>query len=807
METDNLLSPPSCELAAAALEMGVADTSLFFCLTLDNPFQQTKWRDVPEVRLSGYAAEDDSPATLLKDGDFLLSEADSDAEVADEPPIPTKFQKVIELLLRLQARQVLVSPSRLLSRTTIPNPEFPGNFFHGWSLRREAALLSPDGDEMYLQLHFPRSVLLEFAHRQGLLMVTNPFSSGGGAGMTFSKEAEKSLAHSVDVYRMKNDVPDWAVLGKDASDHRDRGWGFCLDTPQKMRIASRLLREGWRFGGCGFQFNELRKKKILVRHFFPLHNSVAIEKFELTMWGSVLASVSLSPLKQNEDHLVKYFGEAIALYFVWLREYIVCLCWPAMAGLVCGALDASGKASTSVVNALFSIFLVVWAFGFCKVSQRRQAEFSSAHAQDVETKMELVRDEFEPSSEDVLEPKQLVEMDFSTPLTLQRKPNGMMVQLAYPGVKRLAWRYGFTYPCVILLTSLMLTALIWINVWRFRPETLARSWMGIVASVASVVVSLVFGKIFDVSIGWLNSLENNRTEAEEAEQFVLKGFLFYFFNSYFSLGIIMLWPSETTTNVDRLNQLYSQMGVIALVKPMIQNLQEMAVPWIMAELRRRGDLLGGQCRALCSLVRCRRRADIEKECNLNPKTRHLWKETQLEPYDGGLQDYLEMTLQFGYMSMFAATFVWSPLAALLYNVLELRLDAKRLLTLNQRPLHQTATSIGAWNSIFWGLAGLSVVTNSYIVFILSPLPEKLQFSSSETNRYKQFTILQYFFAVILVLVVSAVDPTPDSVVKRQVKQELLRDAAIRRSVFPRADRVRPRRPVGGPESEAATASE
>jgi len=291
------------------------------------------------------------------------------------------------------------------------------------------------------------------------------------------------------VYRMKNDVPDWAVLGKDASDHRDRGWGFCLDTPQKMRIASRLLREGWRFGGCGFQFNELRKKKILVRHFFPLHNSVAIEKFELTMWGSVLASVSLSPLKQNEDHLVKYFGEAIALYFVWLREYIVCLCWPAMAGLVCGVLDASGKASTSVVNALFSIFLVVWAFGFCKVSQRRQAEFSSAHAQDVETKMELVRDEFEPSSEDVLEPKQLVEMDFSTPLTLQRKPNGMMVQLAYPGVKRLAWRYGFTYPCVILLTALMLTALIWINVWRFRPETLARSWMGIVASVASVVVS------------------------------------------------------------------------------------------------------------------------------------------------------------------------------------------------------------------------------------------------------------------------------------------------------------------------------
>ena len=56
---------------------------------------------------------------------------------------------------------------------------------------------------------------------------------------------------------------------------------------------------------------------------------------------------------------------------------------------------------------------------------------------------------------------------------------------------------------------------------------------------------------------------------------------------------------------------------------------------------------------------------------------------------GGLfHEYLEMVIQYGFITIFACAFPLAPLFALLNNTCELRLDAKKILQLHRRPVAQ-----------------------------------------------------------------------------------------------------------------------
>lgn len=68
-------------------------------------------------------------------------------------------------------------------------------------------------------------------------------------------------------------------------------------------------------------------------------------------------------------------------------------------------------------------------------------------------------------------------------------------------------------------------------------------------------------------------------------------------------------------------------------------------------------------------------------------------------------------IQFGFITLFVASFPLAPLLALLNNVIEIRVDSWKLTTQFRRPVAAKAHSIGAWEEILSGIAVLSVVTN------------------------------------------------------------------------------------------------
>lgn len=74
-------------------------------------------------------------------------------------------------------------------------------------------------------------------------------------------------------------------------------------------------------------------------------------------------------------------------------------------------------------------------------------------------------------------------------------------------------------------------------------------------------------------------------------------------------------------------------------------------------------------------------------------------------------------IQFGFITLFVASFPLAPLLALINNILEVRVDSWKLTTQFRRPVAAKAHSIGAWEEILNMIAVFSVVTNVRTYFL------------------------------------------------------------------------------------------
>jgi anoctamin-8 len=65
-------------------------------------------------------------------------------------------------------------------------------------------------------------------------------------------------------------------------------------------------------------------------------------------------------------------------------------------------------------------------------------------------------------------------------------------------------------------------------------------------------------------------------------------------------------------------------------------------------------------------------------------------------YEGTFEDYLEMLVQFGYVTLFSSAFPLAALCAFLNNIIEIRSDAFKLCFTLQRPFGERVRDIGTW---------------------------------------------------------------------------------------------------------------
>lgn len=106
-----------------------------------------------------------------------------------------------------------------------------------------------------------------------------------------------------------------------------------------------------------------------------------------------------------------------------------------------------------------------------------------------------------------------------------------------------------------------------------------------------------------------------------------------------------------------------------------------------------------------------------------------------------------MIIQFGFVTLFVASFPLAPLLALVNNILEIRVDAWKMTTQYRRMVPEKAQDIGAWQPIMQGIAILAVVTNAMIIAFTSDMIPRLvyywSFSVPPYGNHTQYTMEGY----------------------------------------------------------------
>jgi anoctamin-7 len=83
-----------------------------------------------------------------------------------------------------------------------------------------------------------------------------------------------------------------------------------------------------------------------------------------------------------------------------------------------------------------------------------------------------------------------------------------------------------------------------------------------------------------------------------------------------------------------------------------------------------------------------------------------------------------MVLQFGFVTIFVSSFPLAPFFAIINNLVEIRLDARKITRSTRRIVAERAKDIGIWFSILSAVTKIAVITNACLI----------SFSSDFINR-------------------------------------------------------------------------
>ncbi|XP_013110531.1 anoctamin-5 isoform X2 [Stomoxys calcitrans] len=499
---------------------------------------------------------------------------------------------------------------------------------------------------------------------------------------------------------------------------------------------------------------------------YPLHDGEVTEKNTMrhtlyTHWASIRKWYRYQPL----DYIKEYFGVKIGLYFAWLGFYTYMLLLASVVGLVCFTYSLStlkhfepakelcntqrnltmcplcewcdfwdlketcfyAKISYLIDNpstVFFAVFMSFWATLFLELWKRYSAEIT--HRWDL-TGFDVHEEHPRPEYMAKLK-RQPVTKDFVTDMEVPVAP---FWRMRLPAAV-------FSFSVVLLLVSLTFVAVLAVVVYRMStmatlttlPNPMNTSRAIVVATSSAAFLNLCFLYVLNYAYNrlaeYLTELEMWRTQTQFDDSLTLKMYLLQFVNYYASIfyvafykgkfigrpGAYSYWfnyRQEECSSGGCLTELCIQLAIIMIGKQAFNTILEVIMPSIWRKI---GAIRVGLSKLFYP-------KEYEKHKDTERWVRDLklldWGPRSLFP------EYLEMVLQYGFVTIFVSAFPLAPFFALLNNILEMRLDAKKLLTHHRRPVSQRVRDIGVWYRILDSIGKLSVITNGFIIAFTSEL--------------------------------------------------------------------------------------
>uniref|UniRef100_A0A3P9MYC7 Anoctamin n=1 Tax=Poecilia reticulata TaxID=8081 RepID=A0A3P9MYC7_POERE len=528
---------------------------------------------------------------------------------------------------------------------------------------------------------------------------------------------------------------------------------------------------------------------------YPLHDGdidgVTAEPNDRKLLFEEWASYSVFYKYQPIGLIRKYFGEKVGLYFAWLGVYTQMLIPAAIVGVIvflygCATVDdnipsmeicdprnnitmcplcdsvcsywkletACGTARASHLfdnpaTVFFSIFMALWAVLFMEHWKRRQMRLNyvwdlTDYGMEEE---DHNRAEYELRvAEKTMRQDQGAAKDEKVKLTCtDRMPAYLttVVMMSFMIFITFVIAFGVILYRISIKTALHLST-------YPAARSNIRATVKTTAAIINVIVIIILDEIYASIARWLTTLEVPKTDKSFEERLIFKTFILKFVNAFTPivylaffrgrlvgrpgkyLYVVGSYRMEECAHAGCLMELCIQLCITMLGKQLIQNnLFEIGIPKLKKLLRKRKSELTSK-----------------QEEELHKTLKRYEKDHVLGPFVGINPEYMEMIIQFGMVTLFVASFPLAPLFALLNNIIEIRLDAKKFVLELRRPIASKVKDIGIWYNLLRGLSKVAVIVNAFVIAFTSDFVPRLvyQYTYSPDGTMHGFVnhTLSYF---------------------------------------------------------------
>uniref|UniRef100_A0A3Q2YET3 Anoctamin n=1 Tax=Hippocampus comes TaxID=109280 RepID=A0A3Q2YET3_HIPCM len=502
---------------------------------------------------------------------------------------------------------------------------------------------------------------------------------------------------------------------------------------------------------------ELMKMKVFEARFC-LHE--VSHPFQCCLWLNWLGNTTIKTLCVYRN----YFGEKVALYYLWLGWYTYMLITPAAIGVIvflyglaffntsplikevcdidvvmCPLCDKRCKvwllsdtctyAKVSLLfdnegTVLFAMVMAIWATLFLEFWKRHRTSYVCEWK---------VSDWCEEEEELILEIVNNVDCE-----PKKFKHSYLDLNNLFPQILVII---GLTHALVVfrVIAAVQLAE----GSWEFMT-THANSIAMMLGAVLHYLIITVMTRVNRRVAMKLCELEKTRSFATTERSFTVKMFTFQFFTYFSSLFYVAFflgringhpghyvriaskWRLEECHPSGCLTDLFIQMAIIMVLKQTISNVFEFTGPWFGKWLkRRRTQKLVRKC-AHCYLKEESQAKHGAELCD-NCKLRDWLNNYRLNDVDSFslFKEFLEMVIQFSFTTIFVAAFPLAPLLALINNIIEIRLDAIKMVTLERRMVPKKTNDIGVWIDLLEAIGVLAVIANGLVIGVSSDFIPRL----------------------------------------------------------------------------------
>ncbi|NWR80166.1 ANO9 protein, partial [Centropus unirufus] len=484
------------------------------------------------------------------------------------------------------------------------------------------------------------------------------------------------------------------------------------------------------------KLHNLIKKKVF-RAAFPLHEQEGLTEILTERWARWRDIFCQQPI----ERIRCYFGEKVALYFAWLGWYTYLLGFAAVVGLVvfvagitvfntsqvskeiCEATDTImcplcdqkcsfwrlsetctyAKVTHMIDNegtVLFAMFMAIWATVFLELWKRQRAT--------VVTDWDLYRWD-EDEEELALE---LINNLQHEPRRYQHSYFRSTILLLL-ALLMIAVLIGSAHALVVVrVVAMALFAQSSIELLREQANTVAV----MAGAVLHYITILIMTKVRTPAAGSGSSPCSSRSilsshfkplSRRSTRRWPPSSVIWV--RGSTRLGTAPLIPSQCHPS-GCITDLFIQMAIIMMLKQTISNVVEYFGPWIKLKLRRRKQ------HPKKSNVILEEDEEAEDPCKRQWRDNYELNEVnRFSLFD----EFLEIVTQYSFTTIFVAAFPLAPLLAFINNLVEIRLDAIKMMRLYRRMVPRKANDIGIWLQVLEAIGILAVIGNGLVITITS----------------------------------------------------------------------------------------